>query len=81
MPNHRVRLISHWNSAANSNQMQVALDHPSVGVAWTDVTGQPNPNIPPAPNALTVEAYPVNDALLAALEADPNADILWAEVE
>jgi hypothetical protein len=81
MPNHRVRLISRWNNTPTRNTMQVALDHPSVGVAWTDVTGQPNPNIPPAPNALTVEAHPVDDVLLAALEADPNADILWAEVE
>jgi hypothetical protein len=81
MPTYRVRLISRWNTAQARRRMQAPLDHPTPGVAWTDVTGQPDPNIPPAPNALTLEAFPVDDALLSALEADAAVEILWAEAE
>jgi hypothetical protein len=74
-----VNLVTRWQTDAAGNRMQVAMDHPAAGVAFTDVTGQPDANLMPAPNALVVEAYPVNEALLSALEADPNVTVLWSE--
>jgi hypothetical protein len=81
MPSYRVHLVTRWIASAGRNQMQAAVDHPVAGVAWTDITGQPDANILPTPNALVVEAYPVDDALLAVLQADPNAQELWSEAD
>lgn len=80
MANYRVRLITSWLVIDGRNDMRVAVDHPAPGVGYSDVTGQPDANIPTDPNALIVEAYPVDDALLAALEADTNAVVLWGEI-
>lgn len=73
-----VRLLTSWNTT-NGNNMQCVLDHPAPGVAYTDVTGQPDANIPTSPNALVVEAYPVDDVLLADFDADPNLDVLLVD--
>ena len=79
MPTYRVRLVTRWLTSAGRNRIQAAVDHPAPGVAWTDVTGQPDANLLPAPNALVVDAYPVDDALLVVLQADPNLQELWSE--
>ena len=79
MPTYRVHLVTRWITSAGRNQMQAALDHPSAGVAWTDVTGQSDVNLPTTPNLLVAEAYPVDDALLAALQVDSNLQELWSE--
>ena len=81
MPTYRVHLVTRWIASAGRNQLQAAVDHPSSGVAWTDITGQPDATLPPAPNALVVDAYPVDDALLAALQADPNTVELWSDAD
>jgi hypothetical protein len=74
-----VRLVTRWQRVGQRNLLQVAVDHADAGVAWTDITGQPDANITPAPNAVTIEAVPVSDALLTALQADANVEVLWSE--
>ena len=81
MPTYRVRLVTRWLTSTGRNQMQVAVDHPTSGVAWTDVTGQPDANLTPTPNALIVDAYPVDDALLTVLQADPNVIEVWSDAD
>lgn len=81
MATYRVRVLTSWLSTPGRNDMRVAVEHPSPGVSYSDVTMQPDANIPTDPNALIVEAYPVDDALLAVLEADANAIVLWSDVD
>lgn len=78
---YRVQLVSAWTMMDKRNEMRVALEHGLPGVAYTDVTGQPDAHIPTIPNALIVEVYPVDDALLAALEADSTLVVLTATPE
>lgn len=77
---YRARVVSQWQKSFGRNEMKVSLDHPWPGVAYTDVTGQPDANIPPAPNALVIEVDPLDDTQLAALEADAGCIVLWSEV-
>ncbi|MBX3061815.1 MAG: hypothetical protein KF726_02505 [Anaerolineae bacterium] len=74
-----VRLLTRWQATDTGNQIEAALLHPRSGVAYSDVTRQLDSNIVPAPNALVAEVYPVDDSLLAALDADPNLIVLWSE--
>lgn len=80
MANYRVLMVTSWVSTPGRNDMRVAMEHPVAGVAYTDVTMQPDANIPTDPNALVVEASPVDEALLDALEADANVLVLYSEV-
>ncbi len=41
-----------------------------------DVTGQPAGNLPPAPNLFTVEIT-CDDAVMTAIQADANYQVLW----
>jgi hypothetical protein len=59
--------------------MRVAVDHP-VGV-WSDITGQPDINLPCDPNVLVVQGDHIPGDDMTLVLADPNAVVLSYEVE
>lgn len=77
---YRARVVTTWKQVNGRNCMKVAADHPFPSVSYSDVTGQPDANLLPDPNALVVEVEPLTDAQLTALEADSTALVLWSEV-
>lgn len=70
------RVVCPWVAGIDRHDMAVALSHPS---SWTDVTGQGPEQIVPDPNVLVAEGV-VDQATLAALEADAEVVVLWSEV-
>ncbi len=76
----RAQILTPWtgdgSSPATAYRPRVVVDHQLQ--AWVDVTGQDATRLIPSPNALIIEATAA-DAVLAAIEADPNAEILWTE--
>ena len=72
----RARILTPWGQSGGKNLPQLALDYALNG--WSDVTGQPAVNLPPAPNLLTVEAL-CTQAVHDAVAADANYTVLWSE--
>jgi len=69
-------LVCRWNNETGTNEMgPVAAGY--LG-AFTDVTGQPDANIIPEPNALVI-AFEVDIATAKALSADERFVVLWLE--
>lgn len=75
MATYRGEVVTRWKSEPGRNDMELATLYAG---AFTDVTGQPDKNIPTDPNALVV-AFEVDGTTLAAMQADATLIILWAE--
>lgn len=75
MTTYRGEAVTRWVSEPDRNDMEIALNHNG---AFTDVTGQPDANIPPDPDAFVV-FFEVKAATLAAMQNDANLVILWSE--
>lgn len=58
------------------NHPKLVDEYPHFG--WQDVTGQPARNIPTAINEYTIEVV-VDDSVLAAIQADSEYEVLWAD--
>lgn len=72
----RARVLTSWVQIAGRNEMYPATL--GLPISVTDVTGQPNANIPSSPNLLVVEIE--GDASnLDTLAADTNCSELWRE--
>lgn len=73
----RVVVLTKWNSDLGGNRTcDVASRHPG---AWTDITGQPDTNLPSDIN-VTVWLGDIDDATLPALEADNALVVLIADM-
>ncbi len=75
----KAEILSPWigtGSIADPNRPRVADDHPLI--SWTDTTGQPAQNLTPVPNLFVIEVE-ATAALITAIEADPNYEVLWSE--
>ena len=72
--------VSHLDdpSPMPSNHPKLADDYTLAG--WEDVTGQPSGNIIPDPNLCIVKVR-CEQAILTAIEADPDYEVLWSEEE
>lgn len=75
MTTYRGEVVTRWKSEPGRNDMELATLYAG---AFTDVTGQPDANLVPDPNALVV-AFEVDGTTLAAMQADATLIILWAE--
>lgn len=83
MTTYRGEVVTRWKSEPGRNDMELATLY--VG-AFTDVTGQPDKNIPTDPNALVV-AFEMDEAEFTRLQAtiaaakptEPASVILWSE--
>ncbi len=75
MATYRGEVVTRWKSEPGRNDMELATLYAG---AFTDVTGQPDANLVPDPNALVV-AFEVDGTTLAAMQADATLIILWAE--
>lgn len=70
-------IVTYWTTGDEGNVPAInALL--SAGDGWSDTTGQPAENLVPDPNALIVRAQ-ISAETLAAIEADPDHLVLWAE--
>lgn len=72
---YRGEVVTRWKSTPGRNDMELATLYAG---AFTDVTGQPDANLVPDPNALVV-AFEVDGTALAAMQADATLIVLWAE--
>ena len=65
-----------WGTDTDGRCIRAQADHPFSGVAWTDMSGLTDAQIPPTPNVCLAAFDGVNDAQLAELQADTNLTVL-----
>lgn len=79
----RAQIATQWVGTGTDQdpyRFKLLADYPTIAGS-ADVTLTPIANIAPIPNALVVEAV-MDDATLAAIEADPNygpGAVIWSE--
>lgn len=75
---YRCEVLTPWfyDATRNTNEQAIALDYPAV---WSDVTGQPDENIVPAPNVFISQGEGLTVAQMDALDTDANYVVLWSE--
>jgi hypothetical protein len=83
MATYRGEVVTRWRSEAGRNDMELATLYAG---AFTDVTGQPDKNIPTDPNALVVyfemdeaEFTRLQAVIAAAKPTEAVPIILWSE--
>jgi hypothetical protein len=69
---HDITVLTDWINGANGNHMHVAELYAGE---WTDITGQPDVEIVPAPNMFVAHGR-IDDTTFAALSADSQFYIL-----
>lgn len=75
---YEVRVLTHWQVTDNgNNEIGVALDYPTPH-GWTDITSQPDANIPPTPNLFVAHGV-ITAEQLDALENDARYTVLLSE--
>jgi hypothetical protein len=72
---YRCEVMTTWNSSTSANIADVVLRYPGD---WIDVTGQPDANLTPNPNAVVFYGV-VSNATLDAIEADAAVTVIWSE--
>jgi len=82
----RAAIVTPWiaGDGVNPNRPKLLEDYPLAVVSGrserlTDITGQPSANIPVFPNEYTLVAE-LEEAKLAAIQADAEYEVIWTEI-
>ncbi len=78
MATYHAMVVTSWAESPGRRDMKVAMDYPAC---WSDVTGQPDTELVPDPNALVAYGKGLSEAQINALLADETAVVLWYEAE
>jgi hypothetical protein len=71
----KAKVLTPWVRDGNSNRCKLAQDYV---VSWSDITAQPERNIPPDQNMYVVEIE-TDAATFALIEADTNYNVLLTD--
>lgn len=72
----RAAIVTKWVQSPGENKPSFGDDY--TYETWSDVTGQDVSRIAPVPNEFTIVAE-MSDDVFAALDTDPDYDVLWSE--
>ena len=73
------QILTEWTGTGATGDPRRPLVSAAYPMDWHDISEQPSENIPPAINAMTIEAV-LDETTLTAIEADPRFVVLLSEV-